>query len=396
MIINIGAPDAPISKKKDDELHRASFAERFARLVTSFSGDDRSNIFALYGEWGSGKTSTWSLIKAEIERMDPGPQIVEFSPWAYSSYDQVLNGFFDELLAALKHEPVMKQVAKKMGSLSHALLGLGSAGFMVAGTDASGATATGAAALTGAGVLTKKIAKEAKAAANQTLAELHENVARVLMKVKRPILILIDDVDRLPPVQVVALFQLIRVNASLPMVNYLLLMDRDMVERSLKEQKLAKTFLEKIVQFGIDLPLAAPEDLHAMAVKRVMQVLTEDERARLQNRFEQATTTAAGILDTPRAIGRVTESFGFLLEFFRNGQVLEVDPVDLFLLETLRCQAPKAYTFIRDETGSYSAWDNVLPYLPKDNKAENRRKEKTGGGSLAKSQRCGQDHQGHF
>jgi hypothetical protein len=376
MIINSRSYDAPISKKREDELARSPFAERFARLVTSFSGGDRSNIFALYGEWGSGKTSTWTLIRVEIDRMDTKPLIVEFSPWAYSSYDQVVGGFFHELLVVLRHEPAMMLVFQKMAPVAHFLTGLGSAALMAAGADPSGTTAILAPAAIAAGAAAKVIAKEAKAAADRSLTELRADVAKALIKVKRPILILVDDVDRLPPAQVTALFQLVRVNASLPLVNYLLLMDREMVEGALEEQGFAKSYLEKIVQFGIDLPRAASEDLHAMAIRRVMHELEVEEKTRLKDRFEQATKTAAGLLDTPRAIGQVAESFGFLLEFFRNDKVLEVDPVDLFLLELLRCRAPRLYAFIRDEMGSYGSWDAVLPYLPKDEKAKNKRKER--------------------
>ncbi len=377
MVINTtGSSDTPIKGKKQDELSRGLFSERYARLVTRFSGNDRSNVFALYGEWGSGKTSVWSMVKDEIACTDSKPLIVEFSPWAYSSYDQVLAGFFYELLAELKSTPVMKQIAEKFGRLGHALSGFGNAGLMVSVADPSGATTVAATTAVAGGMLVKKIAGEAKAAADHTITELRADVAKALNSAKRPILIMVDDVDRLPPAQVTALFQLIRVNASLPMVNYLLLMDREMVEQSLEKQGFPKSYLEKIVQFGIDLPRAAPEDLHAMAVKRVTAVLTEAEQSKLRERFEKAITTAAGVLSTPRAIGRVVESFGFHLEFFRDGNVLEVDPVDLFLLEVLRCQAPRLYAFIREHTGSYSEWDGVLSYLKINEKTANQRQEK--------------------
>jgi len=53
-----------------------------------------------------------------------------------------------------------------------------------------------------------------------------------------------------------------------------------------------------------------------------MHELEVEEKTRLKDRFEQAQKTAAGLLDTPRAIGQVAESSDFFLEFFRNDKVL--------------------------------------------------------------------------
>jgi hypothetical protein len=377
MIIFKGASDTPIVGKKHDELNRAVFAERFARLITTFSGDERSNIFALYGEWGSGKTSVWNMVRAEISRNTPKPQIVEFSPWAYSSANQVLCGFFFELLAVLGRKPVFNQVATAFGNFRDGLTAIGSIGLMVAGADPTGtAGALSLTALTGAKAASK-VSKAAKTAAALSLSELRTKVEKALINAKQPILIMVDDVDRLPPIQVAALFQLIRVNASLPMVNYLLLMDRASVEQALVKEGFAKTYLEKIVQFGIDLPRLAPEDLRVMGVRRALSALEGSEKVKLGKRIEQAVATSLGVLTTPRSIGRIAESFRFHLGFFRDGDVLEVDPVDLFLLEVLRCQAPALYAFIRDETGTYVDQASLLEiYFDKDKKVETERKQK--------------------
>ena len=48
------------------------------------------------GEWGSGKTSTINLTK---EYLSDEIKILEFNPRIYSSYNQLIEQFFDELIS---------------------------------------------------------------------------------------------------------------------------------------------------------------------------------------------------------------------------------------------------------------------------------------------------------
>lgn len=73
---------------------------------------------------------------------------------------------------------------------------------------------------------------------------------------KTPILIGIDDLDRLTADEVRLVFQLIKANADFPNLVYLTLFQRDIVEGNLEKAKSGsgKDFLEKVVQVGFDVP----------------------------------------------------------------------------------------------------------------------------------------------
>jgi len=77
-------------------------------------------------------------------------------------------------------------------------------------------------------------AYEAEAAvSNQSLAELKRLLAKDMAKLKRPLLIVIDDIDRLTSNEIREVFQLVKANADFPNIIYLLMFDRRIVAGAL-------------------------------------------------------------------------------------------------------------------------------------------------------------------
>jgi hypothetical protein len=70
-------------------------------------------------------------------------------------------------------------------------------------------------------------------AATRTLPELKRELTELLRQLRQPLLVVIDDIDRLTPDEMKAVFQLVRANADLPNLVYLLLFPREPVERAL-------------------------------------------------------------------------------------------------------------------------------------------------------------------
>jgi len=67
----------------------------------------------------------------------------------------------------------------------------------------------------------------------QNLAELKRELSDSLKDLEQPILVVLDDIDRLTSEEIRLLFQLVKANADFPNLVYLLLFQRDIVERSL-------------------------------------------------------------------------------------------------------------------------------------------------------------------
>ena len=85
--------DRPINFGSEDLLGRAKFAASLGKAIKSWTGKD-SLVIALYGPWGSGKSSLKNLVLESL-RSSPSdcPSILEFNPWHLASQSQITQGF---------------------------------------------------------------------------------------------------------------------------------------------------------------------------------------------------------------------------------------------------------------------------------------------------------------
>ena len=74
--------DAPISTGTADLLGRTAFAASCAAAIVNWQ-DDASLVIAIWGDWGSGKSSLKNLIVENLSGLDEDrrPAMVEFNPW---------------------------------------------------------------------------------------------------------------------------------------------------------------------------------------------------------------------------------------------------------------------------------------------------------------------------
>ena len=91
-----------------------------------------------------------------------------------------------------------------------------------------------------------------------------DKIGRALRSQGRPIIVILDDLDRLTIGEIRDVFRLVRLTASFPNIIYVLAFDRDQVEGALSEDGQAgRAYLEKIVQMVLDLPRISDEVLLA-------------------------------------------------------------------------------------------------------------------------------------
>lgn len=114
--------DTPLENPEEDRLGYAPFARNLANALCSVTTDD-SLVFALYGPWGSGKTTCLNFILRYIEEKpeDQRPIIVRFNPWWFSGHGELLNQFFREFQVVLGKEKRLKKVASLLADFSEFL-----------------------------------------------------------------------------------------------------------------------------------------------------------------------------------------------------------------------------------------------------------------------------------
>lgn len=235
--------DNPIKHQSDDRLARQAGARSVAADIRDLDASE-GFVLGIVGPWGSGKTSIVNMICESLES-DPTIPIIEFNPWMFSGAEELIESFFRELSAQMRlKEP-------KLAALAEAV-------------DTYGELLSPASALPVVGAWFERVRGSAKALKayqekrKGSVAHQRDELAKALGALDRPIVVVIDDIDRLESAEIRDIFKLVRLTASFPNVIYLLAFDRKRVEDALSQSGYdGRAYLEKIVQLGVDVPVIA-------------------------------------------------------------------------------------------------------------------------------------------
>lgn len=273
------ATDTPIKAREQDLIGRIPFAERLADILKSAAGPE-SLVIGLYGPWGSGKTSVINLVENALSRKDDdgkaGVSVVRFEPWNYLTAEQLLAQFLKEVEGALDKDAygrrkLFGKLRGKRPEVLNAFAAYSEALLMTAGAAASlaGAPLAGVAVPAFGNRLTSRLRKSADRAGNVSAKK--QRLEEELLKFDGRVVVIIDDIDRLPNDQVRMVFQLVASLAKLPKINYLLSFDEEVVTRALSEvQKCdGAEYLEKVVQVPVRLPSISSGDLERILLKDI-------------------------------------------------------------------------------------------------------------------------------
>lgn len=376
------AADRPILTIEDDLLGRAEFSVDLARAMSSWHGKD-SLVVALHGDWGSGKSSIKNMAVSKLNEIDgKRVEVIEFSPWEWAAQEKITASFFQEVSKSIGRKNKSKSGKKLAATFKKYGRYLNTGESVVSGFTASLPTLFVLATMVGIGgnffdevwvrntstamlvVLVAWAAAlkwgkgflntlgrniEATAKENeQSLSDIRQELTGLLSKRKSPLIVVMDDLDRLTSEQLRMVFQLIKANLEFPNVVFLLLFQRDLVEEKLTEGKLiGRDYLEKIIQVPFDIPKIETTRLHNLLFKRLDQILEQDESAtkmfdsgRWGNLFHGA---LYAYFDNLRNVYRYTSTLSFHFALLKGKTAFEVNPVDLIAIECLRVFEPDIY-----------------------------------------------------
>jgi hypothetical protein len=364
--------DAPINSGASDLLGRTGFAASCADAIANWQ-DDASLVIALWGDWGSGKSSLKNLIVENLAGVDEDrrPAIVEFNPWQVIEPAQLLNAFFAEIGKVLER-PIGredKKAAEIRGAKWKAystVLGIGGSiaksGAFLASLFATPLAAVPLGAAGEAMERAAKLAKDgaegleakAKTIREKTTSELKRDVADALSSLQRPVLIVLDDLDRLTSVEIRHVIQLVKATADFPHLVYLILARRESVVEALKEiaPGSAEEFLEKIVQVPLHMPRIRRSQIARLLSAGLDRLLSDPNFAKHFYSERWITLYREGMetfFENLRDVNRYLSSLTFHVGVFRSKLgTYEVNAVDLFGIETLRVFTPALYERLPD------------------------------------------------
>ena len=94
--------DRPSRDPKDDLFGHAPFAKNLADSICRYPGSD-GLVLALYGPWGSGKSTVLNYVQHYLDQLpeDEQPVVVKFNPWWFSGQENLAHTFLGQLQAVL-------------------------------------------------------------------------------------------------------------------------------------------------------------------------------------------------------------------------------------------------------------------------------------------------------
>lgn len=354
--LNDPASDRPIESLSEDKFERSTFAQELARAVAQRKGRE-SFIVGLQGPWGCGKSSIKNMVLDSLDQMEDRnrPIVIEFEPWQLRDADSLFSSFFAELALAIGQQKGDNEERQQRLRAYSKSLALGGSVVKNLGVLA-GITGIPLAKLIE--LMGEKMGEASKIAEQgadaipedaKSLKQKKKDLSVLLQTLERPVLVIIDDIDRLEVDEMLLIFQLVKANANFPNFTYMLLLQRDLIEDALQIRfgKYGKNYLDKIIQLPIDVPPVSDRQLCKLLVEDVDKLLrswgltlSQDQRDDLNFLWDLG---LKGVLAQPRDVIRLLNALDFSLGVMRGEAGLEVNLADFLALESLRVTEARTY-----------------------------------------------------
>lgn len=276
------------------------------------------------GEWGEGKTTFLNLMK---EQMKGKAEIVEFNPWMCRTPEQLTHDFFASLRSQLSFK--YSSLAKSIKDYAHNL-NLSFVPYSLLGIDIK------------------------LPARGTNLFVSKQELSEKFSKLPRPVVVFIDDIDRLERDEVFEVLRLIRNTADLKNTIYVVTYDKEYVVDVLEEKniKRASSYLEKIFPLEVHMPKV--EDY--LIWEALLQDIKEQDETncgmeqKINNAYKnEKRELILRILNNYRKVKRFARLYMLNVSYLKKQVFLDYKAGDLFWLELLQMYDKKTYNVLANE-----------------------------------------------
>lgn len=282
----------------DTNLDYLNFGET-AELVVSLLTDAALLPVSLgiFGGWGSGKSTLLRLVERRLEEIDEDerPIVVNFDAWLFQDFDDARASLIDAITARLeaeakKNETLLTKVVRLGRHVN--LFRLVSAGAQLGVAAAGGgAVSAGWNALRnivgGSGTADDQASVDAAAERLQSasagvigdgagrspvrdIQQFRREFQDVMREFGRPLIVVIDNLDRCLPSNAIQTLEAIRLFLFMPDTAFIVAADDDMVRHSVREhfrdgveERHVTDYLDKLIQVPIRVPRLGEQEIRA-------------------------------------------------------------------------------------------------------------------------------------
>jgi len=308
--------DDPIDTWEKDTIGRVAVVE----LLAEHSLRNRTPIVALCADFGDGKTSVMNLFRLAIQDK---AIVVSFSAWLPGSEATLASDLFRDIATECRKFVHVPQLRKQGAAYARTLSG----SFSYLGG-----------------------LREILPAQSQR--EEIDDLRAALARIPRPIVVLLDDIDRMQSEEILVLLKILRGAASIPNVTFICSFSQKEIKTELKKiRDPSDDYLEKFFPVTINLVSPTSDELGALFRDRLTNALRADDwfpNQASEKKFSEL-------------LQRVwTESLSRICTNLRRIKLLltdiltaarpikgEVNPFDLTVIETVRRFYPEVYRTIR-------------------------------------------------
>ena len=302
---------------------RADYAQKVVTWLFNTDISESSFAVGITSEWGSGKTS---FLLDMMSAMKGKCYVVDFKPWHCQEPDQIVNEFFELLRKKIKdiYSPLQKPIIRYAQLLSD--------------VDVPKYV----------NPLFRLLPEM-----GHSIEKYKSKIEEGLKQINKPIVVTIDDMDRLAADEMFEVLRLIRNTAAFPNLIYVVCYDKDYVVRQIQNKGITESdlYLEKIFPLELSLPKTEEEALietfrRALIDMHYLNGKHDSLRSRMTAEDE---LMLVRLLPTYRNIKRfarvlMTNTMFVMEKVGRKN----IDLYDIFLIELVHFCMQDVYVLLRD------------------------------------------------
>jgi len=374
----IGIIDKPNTNLNNDLLNIKPHAESLSLFISKC---DTPITIGVQGEWGSGKTSLMHLIQEDLDNKctdENGILHVWVNAWEHSLFSDPQDILF-KVLSELMNEITPYSTSPNVGSkFKNRLKNIANSTAKFASLAVVGEG--------GADVMSeildfdenniKKTRNELQKMTNEIVENNKNNIGKIV--------VYIDDLDRINPVDAVSLLELLKNIFDIEHCVFVLAIDYEVIVKGLKEKMGNKetndeefrAYFDKIIQLPFMMPIGQ-YDIGRYVNHLLIKTGFLNQTQHYENQIKAILSYSIG--GNPRSLKRLVNSLT-LIDIFATlrddvEDISEEEDLLLFSLVCLQIQFPTIYSMLVDQS-DFRDWDQQNTAFTLTKKKEEKEKEK--------------------